>query len=428
MPTLEVLDTLQAIIEKLTRLSDVERGDPLRSSDWNTLVDCIRNIATTILDREASATVADHDHPDQVSLDWFDPNLKQLMEKGPLNEPGALTRLGKLERELKRLQAHLDKSQNQLSKVRGNVFDIGTAKIGQEGRLKNLELRLKNLPDARQDVLSLNQRVAGMASKLDETLAFEERLNLNGEPLNFGEIKEELDKAKELREGLTDESGNLWTADSIRRQLTGLQNKLVTQEDLELAFERLETGGPILDPRIEALLETRVKSLVDERLVDNPSGVDPTILTRLDTLAEGQREQGAMLDGMENRIDATPTLDQIEGLTKRVSQTQTSLNNAQRTNKTLLTSFGQITQFLQDFSDPPVPGTPSRPFDVRSLRFNVAINNHPKLGEKLRASQITSVEQLARLSPSSLNKLMRDIVAPVDAEIIRNNIQTLSLG
>lgn len=426
MPSLEVLDALQAIIEKLRRLSDVERGDPLRSSDWNTLVDCIRRIASTLLDREVAGVVPHHDHPDQVSLDWLDPNLKQLLEKGPLNEPGALSRLGKLERDIKKLQQHCSDNRDQLSDVRGNVYSMSTAKVGQEGRLKNVELKLKNLPDARQDVFTLNQRVSGLNTKLDRTLAFEETLNVNGEPVNFAEIKDEVDKTRTLREGFTDQNGELMTADTIRRELANLQATLITQEDLELAFQRLETGGPSLNPQLEAMVATRVNQVVDEKLTDITTVTDPTFATRLKGLEETSSEQKESLSKLESRLDQVADLDSFEGLSQRVKTNEQTLSTQTAGQTSVLKSFAQLSEFLKSFAKPRIPGQAPRVLDVDTLRFNVAINNNEALREKLLASQINSVEKLAQLPATTLNSLMRDLVTPEEAKTIASNIKVLA--
>lgn len=428
MPTLEVLDTLQGILEKLVRLSGVERGDPLRASDWNTMVDCIRLIAKTLLDREVSGTVVDHDHPDQVSLEWLDPNLKRLMEKGPLHEPEALARLSKLERELKRLRSSGDKQTDQLSHMRSTVYDMGTAKVGQEGRLKNLELRIKNLPDARQDVFTLNEKVSSLGSKIDQTLAFEDRLNVNGEPIDLADIKDEVEKLRTLRQGLTEPDGNLWDATTIRRELAQLQSSLLTQEDLELALERLETGGPTLDPQMEGLIDARVKTRVDERLQNITTGdpTDPTINTRLKALEESQAIQKSSLEQVTDRLDTAPNQDEFQGLQRRIKDAETDLTTTTNSHNLLMNSFSEITGFLQDFSKPSTPGAPAPTLDLNSLRFNVAINNNEELREKLQARQVFSVEQIARMSSSTWDEMLGSLVSRSEATLIRRNIKTLA--
>jgi len=426
MPSLEVLDALQAIVKKLGPLGNVQRGDPLRASDWNQLVDCLVHITNTLLDREASCTLPDHDHPDQVSLDWLDPNLKRIMEKGPLHEPEAMARLGKLERDLAKLRASLKENDTHVAQIRGNVHEIGTSKIGQEGRLKNLELRLKNLPDARQDVLTLNERVSSMVGKLDQTLAFEERLNVDGEPVDLAELQVELSKIRELRDGLTDQNGNLWTSDTIRRELTQLQNELVTQEDLELALERINTGGPILNPQIEALLEGRVSTLIDERLDGQTGSTDPTIGPRLDGLETKQKEHSTTLDDFKSRLDQAPNRDQFESFAKRVQTTENLQKASSEAHETLIDGFAQISRFLQDFAGPTPATRPPGLLDIRTLRFNVAINNNRELREKLMASGIDSVEELNQLPTVRLNAFMRGAVTNDQATIIRRNIAILA--
>ena len=426
MPSLEVLDALQAIVKKLEPLGNVHQGDPLRAADWNQLVDCLTRIAATLLDREASGTLPDHDHPDQVGLDWLDPNLKRLMEKGPLHEPEAMARLGKLERDLEKLRSSLKDSDSNVAKIRGNVHDIGTAKIGQEGRLKNLELRLKNLPDARQDVLTLNERISSMIGKLDQTLAFEDRLNVDGAPVDLVEIQKEFSKTKALREGLTDPNGNLWTAETIRRELTQLQNSLVTKEDLELALERVTSGGPILDPQLDAFLAGRVKDLVNEQIETMPAGTDPALATRLDAVEQAQQGQSSILEDFGARLDQAPNLDQIDSISQRVKSIETASETRIDADANLLKSFGRLSQFLEGFSRPSTATAPPPILDIRSLRFNVAINNNRVLREKLMANGIDSVEELAQLPDSTLSSFMRGSVTTGEADIIKRNIAVLS--
>ena len=426
MPTLEVLDALQAIVEKLRRLGDVERGDPLRSSDWNTLVDCIRRIASTLLDRETGGSVPDHHHQDQVSVEWLDANLKRLVEKGPLHEPEAMARLGKLERELARLEEKLGESQGNLATLRNNFYKAGADKIDQAARLKDMELRIHNVPNSRQDVLSLNERIAKLGTKLDRAIAFEERLNLNGEPINFANLQEELNTLKNLREGFTNADGELWTAQTIQRELATLQGKLVTQADLELAFQRLETGGPTLDPLLEGLLETRVGTLVEEKLAENPIGTDPTLNPRVTAVESQLVSQKTTLDNLKTQVQFAANQDQLEGLAQRVKTAETLIGSSQSGQESLLAGFSQLSRFLNDFGKPPVAGITTNLLDIDALRFNVAINNNNALKDKLLSSRIDTVEKLSSLSPTELNSLLRDLVPTSERELIQRNIEVLT--
>src|SRR5262245_1523945 len=106
MPTVAELERLRALVERLTPLTQIQRGDLIRAQDWNDVVSALLDVArATLADNAADAPVSAHEHPDQVKMSWLEPSLRALIERGPLSDPAATGKLDDLGRRLGRQQA-----------------------------------------------------------------------------------------------------------------------------------------------------------------------------------------------------------------------------------------------------------------------------------------------------------------------------------
>ena len=88
MPTVAQLDRLKALVDRLTPLTQIQRGELIRAQDWNDVVGMLLEVARAVLAEDAAEqTVPPHEHPDQVKSSWLDPSLRAIMERGPLSDP-----------------------------------------------------------------------------------------------------------------------------------------------------------------------------------------------------------------------------------------------------------------------------------------------------------------------------------------------------
>jgi hypothetical protein len=98
MPTVAELERLAALAKALTPLTSVRAGTLIRAEDWNTVVGALIELARAVLSSSKEGAVAAHEHPDQVSIGWLDAQLRFLIERGPLADPAATSRVDELGR------------------------------------------------------------------------------------------------------------------------------------------------------------------------------------------------------------------------------------------------------------------------------------------------------------------------------------------
>ena len=133
MATSAELERLDALTKQLTPLTRTQAGALIRAQDWNAVVGALIDVARAILGSAAEATtVAPHEHTEQVTLGWLDPRLRSLIERGPLADPGAVARLGDVDRQVTRLNARLDGVDGQLGEVRNRVINVATRDLTRE--------------------------------------------------------------------------------------------------------------------------------------------------------------------------------------------------------------------------------------------------------------------------------------------------------
>src|SRR5512134_2041235 len=102
MPTPQDLERLRALLGQLTAIGGARRGELIRADDWNALVSAVEDIARAVLAIDPAAAVPSHEHLDQVTSAWLSPDLRELLERGPLADPAAQKRLTEIEQTLKR--------------------------------------------------------------------------------------------------------------------------------------------------------------------------------------------------------------------------------------------------------------------------------------------------------------------------------------
>ena len=79
MPTVAELQRLDALINRLTPLSQVAQGELIRAQAWNDVVGTVIEVARAVLADAQVEVVPAHDHPEQVELSWLDPRLRSLI-------------------------------------------------------------------------------------------------------------------------------------------------------------------------------------------------------------------------------------------------------------------------------------------------------------------------------------------------------------
>lgn len=271
MPTTAELDRLAALLDRLEAIGDKDRGELIRSAEWNELVGAVTEVARAVLGEDRVDTVAPHVHADQVELAWLAPQLRQLLTGGPLSDSGQVARLGRVERDLTKLARSGDAISADVAGLRGRLADVSTNDLARAATVTSLGRRVEGIGDARDDVADVRRTLEVVQGDVQRAIAVGQQLEVNGEPLDVGALIGRLGGLEELRERLTRPDGSLLDATEFERQVNALETRLVTEDELTEALQTVQRpgldqatiddlvvraaarAGESLDPRLAAL-------------------------------------------------------------------------------------------------------------------------------------------------------------------------------
>src|SRR5688500_8373831 len=132
MPTTQDLDRLRGLLGQLTQIGEARRGELIRAEDWNALVLAVADIARAVLAADAAVAVPGHEHPDQVTAAWLSPDLRDLLERGPLADPAVQKRLTDIEQTLRRTRETQDASDKKVEEFRGRLSDVAARDVERQ--------------------------------------------------------------------------------------------------------------------------------------------------------------------------------------------------------------------------------------------------------------------------------------------------------
>jgi hypothetical protein len=264
MPTEAELERLEALLERLEPLAAKERGELIRSAEWNDLVGAVGDLTRAVLGEDRTTVVPPHEHSEQVALGWLSPALRRLLTDGPLSDAGAIGRLGRSERELGRLGARLDDLAADVDGHRSRVTEVATNDLAREATLTDFGRRLSGIGDARDEVADVRRTLGTVQTDVQRAIEVGQRLQVNGEPLDVQGLLTRVGELERLRTRLTLPDGQLLDATEFQRQIGQLETRLVTEEELDVAIgtvRNTELPTDVLD-----LLATRAADAAGERL------------------------------------------------------------------------------------------------------------------------------------------------------------------
>jgi hypothetical protein len=253
MPTVAELERLRALVDRLTPVASVERGELIRAEDWNAVVGAVLEVAGAVLGEERPDVPPPHEHPDQVSAGWLAPSLRTVMEGGPLADPAATARLAAVERALAQLQARLDGVGTGVDRIRDRVAEVVTRDVVRQSELLEVRRDAAAAADGREDVLALRETMRSIDASVKAAVAAASTLTVDGRPADLDALDRRLRAVEELRERLTTSTGDLLDARTIENRLAEVAGRAVTPEDLNDAL-----GGhraTLDDEQLEALRE-----------------------------------------------------------------------------------------------------------------------------------------------------------------------------
>lgn len=339
MPTVADLERLNALTTRLVPLGGAAQGEVIKAEDWNTLVGAIVEIGRVVLGEEREIVPAPHEHPDQVTVGWLEPKLRALIERGPLSDPAMETRLQAIETRVDRLAGRLEALINSLGEVRDRVTEVTTRDLVRQSEITNVRRVVEGLDVGRESVLELRETLGLLQKDVTTAVTIGQRLTVDGQPIDFNNFVERLNRADALAERLTGPTGEVFDAKAFENRLAELTNTLVTQDALDAALDTVRTripedllGGLENNLRNELLEQMNssfgtFRTEYDASLSERFAGVDAQISTRIadavpditgTVLATVRPETEAALEATRADLQAefTKNLDTVAGQLK----------------------------------------------------------------------------------------------------------------
>lgn len=257
MPTVADLERLSALTNRLNPLGKAAQGEIIRAEDWNALVGAVIEVARVVLAEERQITPAPHEHPDQVTVGWLDPRLRALIERGPLSDPAAMTRLSTLETKVERLAARIEEIASSVGSVRDSVTEVKTNDLTRQAEITGVRRVVEGLDDSRESVRELRETLGGLQKDVTTAVNLGQLLTVDGQPVDMTDLVTRVNRADELRESLRAPDGSVFNAQAFENRLTELTNTLVTQATLD---EALETVRRDISPEQIAAIEGNLRN------------------------------------------------------------------------------------------------------------------------------------------------------------------------
>ena len=267
MPTVAELERLDAIVNRLIPLANVQRGQLIEAANWNVVVESILEVARAVLGDIASDTVSEHDHIDQVGLDWLSPEVRNLLERGPLTDPISERRILDVERRIKSFNEQSEKIDTNIQSLRQRWDDLATRDIQREANLVRIDRTVNNLPNTSQAIVDVRSSLDGLRTDLQQALEMGSALIIDGEVVDLGGIISRIESVEALREGLITADGQIFDVSSFEIQLQELQNEFVAKGELDdILDERQVNVSDVQIAELEASLNESLTASQNENL------------------------------------------------------------------------------------------------------------------------------------------------------------------
>ena len=240
MTTTADIERLKALVDRLLPLSTRARGELIAADDWNTVVGALLEVARALVTDGPDTAVPPHQHQDQVTSAWLDPRLRAQVERGPLADPAASSRLTALERGTTLGTQQLDQLSAQVRDLRAVSSRQETNDLDRASALTALSRTVDGLSDPRDDVGALRNSLDALGTNVAAVSAFAAGLG----DVTPAALRDGLAQVNQLRQQLTTPTGALLDAAEFERRMTELRTTLVTEDELTTAIGNVRPRLP----------------------------------------------------------------------------------------------------------------------------------------------------------------------------------------
>ncbi len=232
MTTVADIERLRALVDRLLPLSSRARGEVISADDWNTLVGTLLEVARAVVDDGTDTSVPPHEHLDQVTLAWLEPRLRTLIERGPLADPGAVSRVSAVERSAALSLQQVDQLSAQVRDLRVSTSRQETNDLDRASSLTTLSRKVEGLTDPRDEISTLRNSLDAIGTNVAAVSTFAAGLG----DVTPRALLDGLTKVDALQQRLTTATGALLDATEFERRMTELRTTLVTEDELTAAI------------------------------------------------------------------------------------------------------------------------------------------------------------------------------------------------
>jgi chromosome segregation ATPase len=296
---------IAGILDRLTAISRMTPGMPLRAEDWNTVIGAVIDLAR--LQGTQAATSPGHSHPGQVSREWLDGPLGEFVDGTRATQLATNEQLRLLSARVDRMEARLTALSEQVGTLQSTVDSQADGGLDRDITIKRVSDRVDTLDLLGSEVADVRTRLTRLDPQLQDAIKLRSELTgPEGVIPDLGRLQAQVDDLDLLRD-------NLRLADGSVGRLRDLERRLDT-------FEAIGTNEDVLASRVDAIVDVSIgqRGLVSrEELVGTITNVigpelEP-VRTGLDAVTLNFGDLVQTVEGFKGEIEATrPRLDALE--------------------------------------------------------------------------------------------------------------------
>jgi chromosome segregation ATPase len=339
MSRTESLQFLSSVIDELEPIGQMTPGQPLRAVDWNAMARAVADLARLVASRERTtdallderyATI-DHSHTGQITLAWFDPKARALLEEAMSGAVEQRAALQSLRNEVVGLKQEMATLRTQIEAIRVQVDGLRDEDSSRQRDISKLSLRVESLADVEENVATLNDRFSSIGSDLEKALAFRQELvDEAGNPIDVAGLNSRVSGLETIRNNLRLADGSLVNIREIESALARLEEDSINRNDVDdVILQRLRAGNILDEAGLIDSVAGQVEAGFAERF-DLLTATTDQLTTRVTGLDDGFASQAGRLTTVESGLQSAMTsLGALSGLPAQVSAHATRLAQAE---------------------------------------------------------------------------------------------------
>ena len=289
MPRAESLRQLDRLFDLVAGLGDKERGMPVRSEDWNTLVAAVLSLGRLAVERDKGASArgsayasARHGHVAAVELEWLSPALQERLGVG--GKTHDVLDLARLRKAIDRLSARVRRLEERLDGLEQRKDTDEDVREDMRRRVDSLDERFVAVDRVDLEIAKVKASVARTDKELVATAALKDRLvDADGRLPDLVALEKKVSEVESLRARLTDSAGELLDLRALRATVADLSEKV---EALPRGSTADGVDASALEEAVAKAAATRALAAVEEAMAAEATRRDEAGVALAESFAE----------------------------------------------------------------------------------------------------------------------------------------------